>query len=63
MCRCFTEKKKKKTKSKQTMVIKIEGPDKIVTIGETLIVKRKYNRGRVLHQQWLFGGIERNSEE
>jgi len=29
-----------------------------VEIDETLIVRRKYERGRILSQIWLFGGIE-----
>ena len=30
---------------------------------ETCVSKRKYNRGRMVrHQQWLAGGVERNSE-
>ena len=34
---------------------------RVVEIEETLIAKkRKYNRGRVNDQQWLFGAIERN---
>ena len=41
----------------------IGGPGKKVEIDETCIVKRKYNRGRVLNQVWLFGGIERESKE
>ncbi|VDO27508.1 unnamed protein product [Haemonchus placei] len=33
-----------------------------VEIGETLVTRRKYNRGRwVSRHQWLFGGIERGS--
>lgn len=33
-----------------------------VEIDETLITKRKYNRGRLVReQQWYFGGIERES--
>ena len=37
----------------------IGGPGVLVEIDETLIVRRKYERGRVLSQVWLFGGIER----
>ena len=35
----------------------------IVEINESLIVKRKYNRGRLLSQIWLFGGKERVSKK
>lgn len=37
------------------------GPENVVEIDETLIARRKYNRGRIVQQQWLFGAIERNS--
>lgn len=33
-----------------------------IEIDETLIVKRKYNRGRILSQEWLFGGVERRND-
>lgn len=37
------------------------GNNSIVEIDETLIAKkRKYNRGRIVTQQWLFGAIERD---
>ena len=35
------------------------GGERAVEIGETLIARRKYNRGRLVEQQWLFGAIER----
>jgi hypothetical protein len=41
---------------------RIGGPGQIVEIDETLIVRRKYNRGRVLRSGWLFGGIERRND-
>ena len=34
-----------------------------VEIDETLIAKRKYHRGRILGQIWVFGGIERISKK
>jgi len=41
----------------------IGGVGTIVEIDETLAVKRKYNRGRVMMTDgWLFGGIERRSD-
>ena len=33
-----------------------------VEIDETVIVRRKFNRGREQKQLWLFGGIERLSK-
>ena len=41
----------------------IGGPGIIVEIDETVIVRRKYNRGRELSSIWLFGGIERESKK
>lgn len=40
----------------------IGGEGSVVEIDETLIVKRKYNRGRSLAAGWLFGGIERRDD-
>jgi transposase-like protein len=34
---------------------------RIVEIDETVIAKRKYNRGRLVKERWLFGGIDRES--
>ncbi|KAJ8964190.1 hypothetical protein NQ314_005071 [Rhamnusium bicolor] len=45
--------------SKNSTVIGGEG--KIVEIDEAKIGKRKYNKGRYLEGQWVFGGIERGS--
>ena len=40
---------------------KIGGPETIVEIDETMIARRKYNVGRAVGQQWLFGGVVRGS--
>ncbi|KAJ8937695.1 hypothetical protein NQ314_011751, partial [Rhamnusium bicolor] len=40
----------------------IGGPNKIVEIDEAKIGKRKYNRGRYLEGQWVFGAIERGTK-
>jgi transposase-like protein len=37
----------------------IGGPNVIVEIDESVIAKRKYNRGRLIKQRWVFGGLER----
>lgn len=41
----------------------IGGPDHIVEIDETLVSKRKYHKGRFVKEKWLFGGIDRNTNE
>ena len=41
---------------------KIGGESKIVEIDETVAVRRKYNRGRVVSTVWLVGGILRGKE-
>jgi hypothetical protein len=41
---------------------KIGGPDSVVEIDETHIVRRKYDRGRQLQARWLVGGIERRTD-
>lgn len=40
----------------------IGGPGSTVEIDETLAVKRKHERGRLLRAGWLFGGIERRTD-
>lgn len=39
----------------------IGGQFAIVEIDETMLCRRKYNRGRMASQIWLFGGIERST--
>jgi len=42
--------------------IKIGGPGTVVEIDETVLTKRKYNRGQLRAEtQWFFGGVERGS--
>ena len=39
----------------------IGGEGQIVEIDEAKIGKRKYNKGRLIEGQWIFGGIERST--
>ncbi|KYM95728.1 hypothetical protein ALC62_13634 [Cyphomyrmex costatus] len=40
----------------------IGGNGRIVELDEAKIGKRKYNKGRIIEGQWVFGGIERNTK-
>ena len=40
--------------------VRIGGIGKTVEIDETLVAKRKYHRGRLVEQVWVFGGVERS---
>lgn len=42
---------------------KIGGKGVIVEIDESLVSRRKYNRGRLISQVWMFGGIERENNK
>lgn len=42
---------------------KVGGVGKILEIDETLVGKRKYNRGKRVNGQWVFGGIVRDTHE
>ncbi|KAG0422236.1 hypothetical protein DMUE_6225 [Dictyocoela muelleri] len=42
---------------------KLGGENKIVEVDESLLVKRKYNRGRIIKEIWIFGMIERGSKK
>ncbi|KAJ4425501.1 hypothetical protein ANN_27695 [Periplaneta americana] len=39
----------------------IGGPGTIVEIDESKFGRRKYNRGRLIEGQWVFGGVERGN--
>lgn len=41
----------------------IGGPGKVVEIDESKFGKRKYSRGRAVEGHWVFGGMERDSNE
>jgi transposase-like protein len=42
---------------------KLGGPGHIVEIDEAKLGRRKYNRGRLVKGQWIFGGYERESKK
>ncbi|XP_076626861.1 uncharacterized protein LOC143344575 [Colletes latitarsis] len=41
--------------------VPIGGENEIVEVDEAKIGKRKFNKGRLLTGQWIFGGIERST--
>lgn len=46
-----------------TSVGSIGGADKIVEIDESLFSRRKSHKGRLLPEQWIFGGISREDKK
>ncbi|XP_030752315.1 uncharacterized protein LOC115879561 [Sitophilus oryzae] len=43
--------------------VPLGGIGRIVEIDETKFGKRKYNRGRIIEGQWVFGGFERETKK
>lgn len=39
----------------------IGGPGMVVELDESVVSKRKYQRGRLVREQWVFGGIQRST--
>ena len=39
--------------------IVLGGPGKVVELDETVLTRRKYNVGRCVDEQWIFGGVEK----
>ena len=44
-------------------LVQIGGPGHIVEIHENLFSKRKYNRGRIVPEQWIFGSYDPATKE
>ncbi|XP_076620040.1 uncharacterized protein LOC143341192 [Colletes latitarsis] len=41
--------------------VQIEGENQIIEVDEAKIGKRKYNKGRLMSGQWIFGGFDRGT--
>ncbi|XP_074660563.1 uncharacterized protein LOC141913025 [Tubulanus polymorphus] len=39
------------------------GPGRLVEIDESLFARRKYNQGRIVAEQWIFGGYEAETKQ
>ena len=46
-----------------THIVKLGGPGKVVQIDETILARRKNNKGRLIPHQWCFRGIKRGSSK
>ena len=42
---------------------KIGGPGMEVEIDESVVARRKYHRGRLISERWVFGGVDRNTNK
>ncbi len=51
------------TESIKNLDYQIGGEDKVIQIDESQFSKRKYNRGRPLPAQWVFGGIDSETDK
>ena len=43
--------------------LRIGGPGHTVEIDESAFVQRKHNVGRAVNTQWVFGGIDTDTQE
>ncbi|GFW99428.1 DDE_Tnp_IS1595 domain-containing protein [Trichonephila clavipes] len=74
-CRCHTKRGEnphdvRKSVRKEVCVVavlnereQLGGEGKIVEIDESLFGKMKYGKGKPVNGQWVFGGVERNSNK
>ena len=43
--------------------IQLGGPGRVVEIDESVLTRWKYNRGRMVREQWVFGGIDTTTRQ